>query len=153
MTATKRHRPIVFAIVCALVLVGGSLEAPAQNLGDWTPTVTDTYGEEPPGDDRKLHIDFNIVGVQVSKDQLEVCGRLKHTLKGGGTLTTEPCGSDELQEGSSGGFTATFFVPALHETSRIPSTSASIKVRILILGQGSWMESAWTQPRQVDWWL
>lgn len=151
MTVTKRPQAIVFAVVCAFVLIGGRLEAPAADLGSWNPIVTGSSGISPQRDVRHLYFDFHIAAMQAGEREMEICGRFQHRSMQGRELTIERCGPDELWRRGPGRFRATFIVPVIHDGSLIATTQASMKVRILRYAGGGWMESDYTHPRTVHW--
>ena len=152
MTSTKRHQPIVFALVCALVLIGGSLKAHAANLGIFNPKVTSTTGEAKSSNkNHSIIIEYEIEAMSApyASTTLDICGKFEHRLKTSG-YTKKPCGPDDLEDKGSGKYKATWYIPIVSQYGTICNTDASMKVKVLGVS-GDWIHSDWTDSENVSW--
>ena len=152
MTATKRHQPIVFALVCALVLIGGSLKAHAENLLDFNPDVTSTYGMADDTDKKKhkLVIKFSLEAVKNgATNDFEACVKMAHRLKTSG-FTKKLCDPGDFQDQGQGKFRATWSFYKNSQFGTICNTDVSMKVKVLAVS-GNWVESDYTDAENVSW--
>ena len=152
MTATKRHQPIVFALVCALVLIGGSLKAHAENLYGYNPDVTSTYGIENISDQyHQLHINFTLAAEQYgAKSDFEACAKLTNKMRTSGAAPVEKCGPDQLWDKGQGKYRATWIVKRVTQYGTVCNTDASMKIK-KTQSDGTVKESDWTDAETVGW--
>ena len=152
MTATKRRRPVFFAIACALVLIGGSLEAAEPERGErgsWDLNIksfSGTPGTSAAGREsqNQVSIDFQIVGAQTDVGKMKACLSASNYHTCGGSLGVLDCGASEiLSEQGSGLFRANFVVPVRYkEYCWIQKTVPSMAVWILG-ADGKWTWSGY----------
>ncbi|MXX98320.1 MAG: hypothetical protein F4Y58_00210 [Gammaproteobacteria bacterium] len=129
MTATKRCLAVFFAIVCVLVLVGGSLKASAFTGVLWNPIIEFVHGIKFSNGERQLHIKFRILALMAEDLPMEVCARLEHRVGSGG-FGVNKCGPDQFSSEGSGKYKVVFNVPSQSQWGPIKKTSISIKAKI-----------------------
>ncbi len=151
MTATKRHQPIVFALVCALVLIGGSLKAHAEDLFGFNPNVTTTYGMANVTDEKhKVVIKFSLSAVKYgATNEFEPCVKMEHRLRTSG-FTEESCDTVEFQDKGQGNFRATWNFDKVSQYGTICNTDVSMKIK-KTQGDGTVKESDYTDAENVGW--
>ncbi len=152
MTSTKRHQPIVFALVCALVLIGGSLKAHAEDLFGFNPKVTSTTGTaNVSNDSHELHVEFTLSAVKYgATNKFEVCGKFQHATESSQWHYATQCGPDDLEDKGSGSYKATWSVSKKMGGSRVKNSEARIKIK-KTQGDGTVKESDWTLNERVTW--
>ena len=127
-TKTKRTS-FVCAVVCALVLLGGSRAALAGDLGGWNPinisahrSVTDNV--------RKVTFYFDVLAAKNdSYITPTVCGCFYHKFQYHGGWEPEPCNPDEVNNKGNGAFEAIFTVPNYYAGQNIVKTFAKVKLK------------------------
>ena len=176
MTATKRRRPIVFAIACALVLTGGSLEAatphnPGQapqvpmeeTPGYWSLIVTSVSGTSGTSnasraEKNKVHVDFLISGrgKPIDGRSVRVCAGFVHEHTGPSRrFRTDECvENNDLSKKGSGRFRADFATVVwsdLAEQDQVTDTT------ITEMGAFIWINGKWVRSeianiyKKVSW--
>ena len=144
MTATERYSPLVFAVACVLVLLGGNRPALSDDLGTWNPELHTVLSINRADGTRRIRIAFGVVGA-VNDDSIvpEVCGMFRYTFRSRAAWKSTNCSPLSVVNRGRGLFRATFEVPKRSGSHRILTTAVSMKVRWHRFGQG-W--TAWSDP-------
>ena len=147
MTATERYSPLVFAVACVLVLLGGNRPALSDDLGAWNPSLSGVMGMDRADGTREVRFSFGVVGA-VNDDSIvpEVCGTFWYSFSSRPSWSETSCVPKSVVNRGGGRFKATFVVPKRSGGHWIVSTEPSMKVRWHRAGTG-W--TAWSDP--VSW--
>lgn len=130
MTATERYSPLVFAVACVLVLLGGNRPALSTDLGTWNPELHTVMGIDRADGTRQVRISFGVVGAVNDVGIVpEVCGRFRHKFRSRAAWRATDCSPLSVVNRGRGQFKATFEIPKRSGGDRILSTDVSMKVR------------------------
>ena len=147
MTATERYSPLMFAVACVLVLLGGNRPALSDDLGAWNPSLSGILGMDRADGTREVRFSFGVVGA-VNDDSIvpEVCGTFRYSFSTRASWSETSCVPKSVVNRGGGRFRATFNVQKNPGGHRVTSTDPSMKVRWNRVGTG-W--TAWSDP--VSW--
>ena len=144
MTATERYSPLIFAVACVLVLLGGNRPALSTDLGTWNPELHTVMGIDRADGTRQIRINFGVVGAVNDVGIVpEVCGRFRHKFRSRAAWRATDCSPLSVVNRGRGLFRATFEVPKRSGGDRILSTAVSMKVRWHRFGTGWTAWSDW----------
>ena len=144
MTATKRRQPILFALVCALFLIGGSPEDLAANPSyedaDWVPKVTGVFGYDKSVSERQFYFQFTIPAMKWYAAAITICAQFEHILTSGvSILVDEECGGGEVHDMHNGNFQSPWLVPHYwgSKNNKIKKTRGVMRVKFTGMGYGT----------------
>ena len=164
-TVMRRHQPVVFALVCALVLIGMS-QSRAADLGSWNPVFVSAHGITT-STHHRLFISFRIPAlkrnpgdplIDPSRPNFVVCASMTHHVQDGAApgglgeaFSVTRCGPDELHDTYSESFMAAFYIPKTHDGKWVKASDVKIKVRVQNGPGGEYRESDYTPSARVSW--
>ena len=152
MTATERYSPLMFAVACVLVLLGGNRPALSTDLGTWNPELHTVMSIDRADGTRQIRINFGVVGAVNDVGIVpEVCGRFRYKFRSRASWRATDCSPLSVVNRGRGQFRATFNVQKTSGGHRVTSTDPSMKVRWNRVGTGwtAWSDSvSWHAPLQ-----